>query len=82
MSSDDMDEADYNAMDYVWLGSETAPEWNGHDTLYMRGDDPSQDYNVMKARPEEWVKIKRSIMMYNQEFSNNTLTEEDVIWES
>ena len=78
----DMDEDDYAAMDHVWLCSENVPAWeNGHDTLYVRGDTEDQDYNVMRANLKDWEKIKRSIMMYNREFSKNTLTMEDVIWE-
>ena len=81
-SCDDMDEDDYSAMDYVWLSSEDIPAWeNGHDTLYVRGDTENQDYNVMPANLKDWEKIKRSILMYNLEFSKNTLTMEDVIWE-
>ncbi len=83
INSDDMDPEEYANMDYVWLVSETLPEWvcdGGRDTLYVQGDNFSQDNKVLKASVADFKKITKSILIYNRAYSKNTLTEKDVIW--
>lgn len=71
-SADDM----LNTMDLVSSDSISVSPW----TFYVRGEDEEYDRYPFTVSKKRWQRIVRSVLLYNQFYNKNTLTEKDVIW--
>jgi hypothetical protein len=51
-----------------------------HTELYVLGRRLTSDHVTLAGSPHLWDLIKAAVLDYNQRYSQNTLTEDDVIW--
>lgn len=74
------DEEDYGVYLISDLDSPRLFVDGGYKLLHVRGPDVASYNDPVTCTHHQWKLIKKVILAYNQEHSQNTLTEEDVIW--
>jgi hypothetical protein len=63
-----------------WIESAAVPDISG-TTFYVWGSDTSRDDRICTIARYYWKDLVKSLLMLNQKYTHNTLSEEDVVWE-